>query len=76
MCVGGSSAPAAVAPIPQELVAPPEAPKKADEAVRTAAKAEKAKAKTNRGRGSTILTGARGLVDEAETGQNRILGTA
>lgn len=76
MCVGGTKTVQAPAPIPQELAAPPEAPKQADEAVRTAAKAEKAKAEKNRGRGSTILTGARGLVDEAETGQNRILGTA
>ena len=70
MCGGGGTPPAPpTAPAP-----PPEPARPVDESVQQSRKAEKKRLAQSRGRQSTIVTGARGLLDEANTATVSLLG--
>ena len=74
MCFGGSSKPAPPppAPAPVDMPAPP--PTVIDPAVKTARKNEKKAAAQLAGRQSTIITGPRGVLEEANTSKKTLLG--
>ena len=73
MCFGRSSKPAPPPPpAAVELPAPP--PTVIDPAVKSARKNEKKAAAQLAGRQSTILTGSRGVLEEANTSKKTLLG--
>lgn len=70
---GGPDIPAPATPPPP--VTPPEsAPTKNDPAVKGAGEAERKRAALAQGRGSTILTGSRGITSDANTAKKTLLG--
>ena len=73
MCFGRSK-PAPPPPPPPPVQLPPAPPTQASPAVVAARKAEKQALALNQGRKSTILTGPRGLLTEADTQKKTLLG--
>jgi|APSaa5957512535_1039671.scaffolds.fasta_scaffold04926_3 hypothetical protein len=74
MCFGRRSQPAPPPPPPAPVEVPAAPPTQAAPEVKAARKAEKVKAARLHGRKSTILTGPRGILEEAEVGKKSLLG--
>ena len=70
MCMFSSPSTPEVEPTPD----PPEPPKEADEEVRRARDLERRQARLAAGRGSTVLTGGRGLTGTATVDRKTLLG--
>tara|TARA_R100001369_G_C3187096_1_gene142848 strand:- start:211 stop:441 length:231 start_codon:yes stop_codon:yes gene_type:complete len=76
MCFGGNKTAAAPPPPPPTPVAaPPAAPTIIDPAVKVARKNEKMAAAKLKGRTGTILTASRGVLTDANTTKNTLLGS-
>lgn len=74
MCSRRRPAPPPPPPPPEPIIPPPAPPTQAAPEVKKARKTEKVKASRLQGRKSTILTGPRGVLDEAEVGKKTLLG--
>lgn len=71
MCIGGAPSAPSPPPLPPE---PPPPPTEADPAVARAQKSERQRAALAQGRSDTLLTGAAGLTQPANTTKKTLLG--